>query len=84
MPPNGRSRSSAERPGLEKRLRDRLVRTAAVLADRPSGSLPERFAWAELKAAYRLVDRAAANPDGIQAVHRARTAGRCGPWPGRP
>jgi hypothetical protein len=63
-------------PGLEKRLRDRLVRTAAALADRPAGSLPERFAWAELKAAYRLVDRAAADPDGIQAVHRARTADR--------
>jgi hypothetical protein len=63
-------------PGLEKRLRDRLVRTAAALADRPSGSLPERFAWAELKAAYRLIDRAAADPEGIQAVHRARTAER--------
>jgi Transposase DNA-binding/Transposase Tn5 dimerisation domain len=63
-------------PGLEKRLRDRLVRTAAALADRPAGSLPERFAWAELKAAYRLVDRAAADPDALQAVHRARTVDR--------
>lgn len=63
-------------PGLEKRLRDRLVRTAAALADRPTGSLPERFAWAELKAAYRLVDRAAADPDALQAVHRARTLDR--------
>jgi len=63
-------------PGLEKRLRERLVSTAAALADRPSGSLPDRFAWAELKAAYRLIDRAAADPEAIQAVHRARTADR--------
>lgn len=63
-------------PGLEKRLRDRLVATAAALADRPSGSLPERFDWAGLKAAYRLIDRAAADPDAIQAVHRARTVDR--------
>jgi len=63
-------------PGLEKRLRDRLVRTAAALAARPSGSLPERLGWADLKAAYRLVDRAAADPEAIQAVHRARTRDR--------
>ena len=63
-------------PGLDKRLQRRLVQTAAALADRPSGSLPERFDWAELKAAYRLIDRAAADPEAIQAVHRARTADR--------
>ena len=63
-------------PGLEKRLRDRLVQTAAALAARPSGSLPQRFGWAELKAAYRLVDRAAADPGAIQAVHRARARDR--------
>jgi len=63
-------------PGLEKRLRDRLVSTAAALAARPSGSLPDRFTWAELKAAYRLFDRAAADPEAIQAVHRARTIDR--------
>lgn len=55
-------------PGLEKRLRDRLVRTAAALADRPSGSLPQRLDGAEL--------RAADNPDALQAVHRARTIDR--------
>jgi len=63
-------------PGLEKRLWDRLVSTAAALAARPSGSVPDRFAWAELKAAYRLIDRAAADPEAIQAVHRARTGDR--------
>lgn len=64
-------------PGLEKRLQRRLVRTAAVLAARPTAaSLPQRFAWGELKAAYRLVDRASARPDDLQAVHRDRTRER--------
>src|SRR5947209_5724442 len=60
-------------PGLEKRLQDRLGRTAAALAARPSGSLPQRFAWAELRGAYRLIHTAAANPEAVQQVHRART-----------
>lgn len=63
-------------PGLERRLQDRLVQTAAALAARPSGSLPQRFDWNELKAAYRLVDRAAGRPDDLQVVHRARTRER--------
>jgi hypothetical protein len=63
-------------PGLDTRLQHRLVRTAAALAERPSGSLPQRFAWAELKAAYRLIDRAAARPDDLQAVHRQKTGER--------
>jgi len=64
-------------PGLEKRLRDRLIDTAAGLADQPPGaSLPQRFAWAELKAADNLIDRAAERPDDLQAVHRQRTRDR--------
>ncbi len=64
-------------PGLEKRLHDRLLRTAAGLADRPTAaSLPPRFRWNELKAAYRLIDRAAKRPDDLQFVHRARTRER--------
>jgi hypothetical protein len=63
-------------PGLEKRLQGRLVGTAAALAARPSGSLPQRFDWAELKGAYRLVHAAAAHPEGVQQVHRARTRQR--------
>ena len=63
-------------PGLEKRWQDRLVRTAAALATRPSGSLPQRFDWKELKGAYRLVDRAAARPEAVQEVHRQRTRER--------
>ncbi len=42
-------------PGLEARLQSRLVHTAAALATRPQGTLPQRFDWAELKGAYRLI-----------------------------
>jgi hypothetical protein len=68
-------------PRLERRLRRRLVQTAAALAARPDGSLPQRFDWAELKGAYRLIHAAAAQPDVVQAVHRQRTrerAAACG------
>ena len=58
-------------PGLSVQLQRRLIATAAQLARQPTGaSLPQRFAWNELKAAYRLVDRASAQPDHLQAVHR--------------
>jgi hypothetical protein len=63
-------------PGLEKRFQDRLVQTAAALADRPAGSLPERFAWPELKGTYRLIHAAAHHPDTLQDVHRDRTRQR--------
>jgi hypothetical protein len=63
-------------PRLEKRLQDRLVETAARLAERPSGSLPQRLDWADLKGAYRLARDADATPDVLQAVHRQRTRER--------
>lgn len=62
-------------PGLNARLQSRLVQTASALATRPHGTLPNRFAWAELKGAYRLV-HAVANPDAVQDVHRQRTRER--------
>ena len=62
-------------PGLETRLQARLVRTAAALLTRPHGTLPQRFGWAELKAAYRLVDRVP-SADALQDVHRHRTRER--------
>jgi transposase-like protein/transposase Tn5 family protein len=65
-------------PRLEKRLQDRLVGTAARLAERPTGSLPERLGWADLKGAYRLAHHADATPDVLQAVHRERTRERMG------
>lgn len=61
---------------LDRRLQERLVAVAGTLAERPDGSLPQRFEWAELKAAYRLIDRAAARPQDLQAVHRQRTRER--------
>ena len=66
-----------ETPGLEARLQRRLIATAAQLASQPTGSsLPQRFHWNELKAAYRLVDRASAQPDNLQVVHREQTRNR--------
>jgi hypothetical protein len=63
-------------PRLEKRLQDRLVETAAQLAERPTGSLPQRLSWTDLKGAYRLADHADATADVLQAVHRQRTRER--------
>jgi hypothetical protein len=65
-------------PRLEKRWQDRLVQTAARLAQRPTGSLPERLGWADLKGAYRLAHDPDATPDVLQAVHRDRTRERMG------
>lgn len=63
-------------PRLEKRLQDRLVATAAALAERPHGTFPQRFTWNELRGAYRLVHADAARPDLLQDVHRQRTHAR--------
>jgi hypothetical protein len=43
---------------------------------RPSGSLPQRLDWNELRGFYRLVDQPAATPDALQAPHRLRTRRR--------
>ena len=61
---------------LGRAFEQRLVDTAAALATRPDGSLPQRLDGAELKGAYRLVHSAAARPDDLQAVHRTRTRER--------
>jgi hypothetical protein len=63
-------------PRLERRWRRRLVDAAATLAHRPSGSLPQHFAWTELKGLYRLVHHVAATPELLQQVHRERTRAR--------
>jgi hypothetical protein len=62
-------------PGLNERFQKRLIHTAAALATRPHGTWPQRFDWAELKGAYRLV-HAVSDPDAVQAVHRQRTRDR--------
>jgi hypothetical protein len=61
-------------PGLNQRLQNRLVQTAAALATRPHGTLPQRFTWAELKGAYNLIH--AAKPDTLHEVHRHNTRQR--------
>lgn len=63
-------------PQLEKRSRDRLVAAAALLAQRPQGSLPQHFDWAELKGLYRLIHKVAPTPELLQQVHRERTRER--------
>jgi Transposase DNA-binding len=63
-------------PRLEQRLQDRLVETVTRLAQRPTGTLPQRLDWAELKGCYRLLDDDRVTPDTVQAVHRAATRDR--------
>jgi len=60
-------------PLRDQRSRDRLVNVAATLAQRPDGSLPQHFDWAELKGLYRLIHKAAADPARLQDAHRERT-----------
>src|SRR5581483_8658149 len=63
-------------PLPDRRSRQRLVEAAAALAQRPEGSLPQHFDWAELKGLYRLVHQAADDPALLQQAHRDRTRAR--------
>jgi hypothetical protein len=58
--------------GRESR-RDRLVHTAARLALKPSGSLPSKLDWNELRAFYGLLHRSEATPEALLAGHKALT-----------
>lgn len=52
----------------------RLVKVATALAQRPCGTLPGSFdTWAELKAAYRLVDNPAVRYQQVVAPHIHQT-----------
>jgi len=66
--------------GDERRTR-RLVRLAEQVVSHPSGGFPEQTeTWADLKAAYRLLDRAEVTFQSVGEVHweqtRRRSAGR--------
>lgn len=62
----------------DRRRTQRLVNLAQALAAQPGGTLPQAFAqWAELKAAYRLLDRPEASFGRITAPHLARTREAC-------
>jgi hypothetical protein len=63
-------------PLSDRRSRERLVDAAAGLAQRPDGSLPQHFDWAELKGLYRLVHKVADTPEVLQQAHRDRTRAR--------
>ena len=69
-------REFGQPPRLEKRLRDRLVTTAAQLVMRPTGSLPSRLDIRDLRALYQFVDHPLVDEDIIQATHRERTRER--------
>ena len=56
----------------------RLVRVAGALAGKPRGTLPGSFSnWAELKAAYRLLESPEVSHEKISQPHWQRTHDRC-------
>jgi len=56
----------------------RLVGVAASLASNPRGALPGSFSdWAQLKAAYRLLEEPDVNHEGVLAPHRTRVRQEC-------
>lgn len=65
----------------DKRRTRRLVRLAEQVVSHPSGGFPEQTeTWADLKAAYRLLDRAQVTLESVAEAHwrqtRQRSAGR--------
>jgi hypothetical protein len=62
----------------DQRRTQRLVKIGQALAAAPGGTLPQAFPdWAELKAAYRLLDRPEASFERIVAPHLERTRTTC-------
>jgi hypothetical protein len=62
--------------GDERRTR-RLVRLAEQVISHPAGGFPEQTeTWADLKAAYRLFDRAEVTFQSVAEVHWQQTRGR--------
>jgi hypothetical protein len=60
----------------DRRLEQTLVDAATTIADQPDASHPQRFDWNELRAFYRVVDAARAQPHLLQETHRHRTRQR--------
>ena len=62
----------------DQRRNKRLVKIAANLADRPSGTLAQVFNdWAELKAAYRFFGQKGVSFERVLAPHLERTGQAC-------
>ena len=63
----------------DARLKNRLVKIAAQVAEHPGGTLPQAFSqWAELKAAYRFFDNARVDFKKVIQPHLERTRLACG------
>lgn len=79
LPPTQWAQQEFARAELgDRRRTQRLVNFAQGLAAHPGGTLPQAFPdWAELKAAYRLLDRPEASFPRISAPHLARTRAAC-------
>src|SRR5512143_1255128 len=57
---------------FDVRRTDRAITIAAAMAAQPGASLPQLFGrWDDTNAAYTLFGHAEANPDTVQAGHRA-------------
>jgi hypothetical protein len=78
---NAREWAQLELGGVDlgdARRNRRLVKVAASLSERPRGTLPQSFSnWAELKAAYRLLEQPDVNYAAILAPHQAKTRRGC-------
>ena len=62
----------------DRRREKRLVRVAAALARKPQGTLPGSFdGWAEMKAAYRLLEQKAVTYERIIRGHWEYVRARC-------
>jgi hypothetical protein len=62
----------------DRRRTKRLVNLAQHLAANPGGTLPQAFGrWAELKAAYRLLDGPGVSFEQVLAPHLERTRAAC-------
>lgn len=62
----------------DRRRGARLVRVASALARNPGGALHGALpSWAEVKAAYRLLERKEVTHEAVLATHQGRTRDEC-------
>lgn len=61
----------------DERIANRLVETAATLAENPGRTIPQACgSWAKTKAVYRLLDNESVSPEVILSSHREKTIER--------
>jgi hypothetical protein len=61
----------------DERIANRLVETAATLAENPGRTIPQACgSWAKTKAVYRLFDNGSVSPKIILSSHREKTIDR--------